>query len=275
MSKIMIYYFYGADSYWRNRKLRDLISQYKKKYSQIDLFSADFESEPESWLRAKEFINQPSIFIDSKVVVIKESGAVPAESEKSWLKVLKSQIETPKTFVLISDSASPKKSFSFLLQKPVKAQLFEELENGTLDLFLKQEAANRELVFSAEAFRFLVSFINAQKEKSWVAVQELDKFALAGFPSPISLGSARAIIYWRERGEVYILARRILETSDKKKKISFLETLFLEKADPAYIFNSLAFQARGENAIELADYDVSIKSGGLDYEEALTEFVIS
>ncbi len=271
----MIYYFYGADSYRRNRKLRDLVFQYKKKHSQIDLFSADFESEPESWLKTKEFINQPSIFIDSKVVVIKESGAVPAESEKSWLKVLKSQIETPKTFILISDSAGPKKSFSFLLQKPVKAQPFEELENSAMDFFLKQEAANRELVFSAEAFRFLASFINAQKEKSWVAAQELDKFALAGFPSPISLGSARAIIYWRERGEVYVLARRILETSDKKKKISFLETLFMEKADPAYIFNSLAFQARGENAIELADYDISIKSGGLDYEEALTEFVIS
>ncbi len=254
--------------------MRSLVSQYKTKHSQIDLFSADFESEPEDWLKAKEFINQPSIFTDSKVAIIKESGAVPIEAEKSWAKFLKSQIETPKTFILISDSGTPKKSFVFLLEKPVQAQFFEELKNGKLDFFLKQEAEMRGLVFSSEAFQFFTSFINGQKERGWVATQELDKFALAGFPSPISLEQAHSMIYSREREEVYLLARRILEAKDKKQKLSFLEILFLEKADPAYIFNSLAFQARGESAVKLADYDISIKSGGLDYEEAILSYCL-
>jgi len=64
------------------------------------------------------------------------------------------------------------------------------------------------------------------------------------------------------------------EQKDFSKKLVILEQLFLQKEEPARLFNSLVYQVRGNDILRLADYDVSVKSGGLEYEEALLDFVI-
>lgn len=271
----MILYLYGPDSYRRVRKLRVLIAEYRQKHSQIDLLCADFEEAPDVFEKAKEFLNQPSMFVDSKLLVLKESGAVPTEKEKSLIKILKSHLETPKTFILISDSSAPKKIFGFLLRKPVMTQEFLELRGATLNFFLKQELQERKLALSPDAFGFLSAFIDSQTEKSWTAVNELDKLMLAGFPQPISLTDIRLACPWLNRDEVFYSARKILNTHSISERLALLEKLFLEKAEPAHVFNSLAYQAGGENLLQLADYDISIKSGGLEYEEALADFILA
>ena len=59
------------------------------------------------------------------------------------------------------------------------------------------------------------------------------------------------------------------------QKISSL-TWLLETDEPAKIFNMLsAFAKAPEEKIKMADYDVAIKSGKLEYEEALLDLVIS
>ncbi len=270
----MIIYLYGKDSYRRNEKLRSLIGEYKEKHPQTDLFFADFGDEPGNLPKIKEFLNQPSMFADSKVAVIKEIGSVPDEDVKELLRVLKSKINEPKTFILISSGVPSKKNFSFLLEKPVKNQEFVELEGGRLNFFLSREAEKRGLVFSSEAFDFFLDYLEAQEERTWVLINALDELALARFKSPISLADTLALINWQREEEVYLLSRQILQARDRKRKLAFLESLFLQKEEPAYIFNSLAFQAAGENALKLADCDIAIKSGGMDYEEALTGFAL-
>ncbi len=94
----MIYFFYGPDSYRRNQKLNFSIVEYRKKHPAADLAVFDLEEEPDDWMKARDFLNQPSMFVDSKVLVVKNSGEV---KEKEWLKVLKSKLETPRTFVFI------------------------------------------------------------------------------------------------------------------------------------------------------------------------------
>ena len=49
---------------------------------------------------------------------------------------------------------------------------------------------------------------------------------------------------------------------------------FPSEKEAAYIFNSLAYIAKGKDIVRMADYDVAVKSGNLEYEEALTDFVI-
>ena len=60
---------------------------------------------------------------------------------------------------------------------------------------------------------------------------------------------------------------------DLQTKISTLERLLAEKGDGAKIFNVLAYQKK-EHIVQFADYDVAIKSGKIDYEEALLDFVL-
>jgi len=58
----MIIYLYGSDSYRRLEKLKEIISEYKKKHSglTIDRFYLD-ESDNE-WLRFKDFAGTQSLF---------------------------------------------------------------------------------------------------------------------------------------------------------------------------------------------------------------------
>ena len=275
----MVIFLYGPDSYRRNKKLKELIQAYQKKYTEFDMFSCDLESEPDSWLKVKAFLNQPSMFVDSKIAVIKESGAVPtASGEKEWIKTLKTYLKTSsasqQTFILISDKKSPKKAFNFLLKEPVRSQAFEELKSGFLEKFLEKEAESYNLTFNSQAWQFFCSYIASEDNRSWLSHNELEKLVLAGFPKPISLDNLKSIIHWRMREEIFLVAGQILKAGNTGQKLKILERLLLQKGAPAYIFNSLAYQASGRAILELADYDISVKSGGLEYEEALTDFVL-
>lgn len=239
------------------------------------MLSIDLEDSPDNWTKVRDFLNQPSMFVDSKLVVVKEIGVVPRTGgEKEWAKVLKNYLETPKTFILISDEKAPRSVFKFLLKEPVKSQVFLELEGSTLEAFLKKEATERNLSFDPKAWRFFCSYITSQEQKSWLAVNELEKLALAKFNQPISLDNLRLVVRWHAKEKTFLMAGQILRTGDFREKLRALEQLFLQKEAPAYIFNSLAYQAKGEAVLKLADYDVSIKSGGLEYEEALTDFCL-
>ncbi|MCP6720095.1 MAG: hypothetical protein KJI72_02085 [Patescibacteria group bacterium] len=267
----MIIFLYGPDSYHRNKKLKELIKAYQEKYTELDMLYCDLESEPDGWLRVKDFLNQPSMFIDSKIAVIKESGAVDS---KEWIGILKDQLKTPKTFILLSNSKAPRAAFKFLLKAPVRSQAFEELKGKSLEVFLEKEAESCNLSFSPQAWQFFCSYIASGNNRSWLAHNELEKLSLVGFPKPVSLDNLRSVVHWRMREEVFLIARQILGAGNSGRKLGVLEKLLLQKGAPAYIFNSLAYQAGGRIAQRLADYDISIKSGGLEYEEALTDFVI-
>lgn len=267
----MVIFLYGTDSYRRKNKLRELVQNYKNKYEETDLLSIDLEDEPESWIRGRDFLGQPSLFLSSKVLIVKEAVSV---EEKEWLAVLKKELETQKNFVLISDKKEPPPKFGFLLEKPSVFQHFPELEGAALDLFLKNEAARRGLDFRSEAYRRLYKFIIGRKERSWVAVNELEKLSLLKAEKPISEEDIEKTVRLEDEEDVSEAVGVIL-SRDSRTRLGFLEKLFLQKEETVRIFNSLAYQARGENLKRLSDYDVAVKGGKLGYEEALTDFVIS
>jgi len=268
----MLFFLYGMDSFRRARHLQELVAPYKAKYENLDLLSVDLEDEPESWVKARDFLNQPSMFVESKVAIVKNGTAI---EEKEWVQTLKNQIEAPRNFVFVSqDNPPPPGKFDFLLQKPVKGQEFSELREGGLEQFIKGELLKQKLSFQPAAFRFFCSYIEGAEEKSALASAEIEKLGLMNLKEPVALADLQAVMPPRFREKVYILAREILENRDKKSRLKNLEKLLLEE-EAAYVFNSLGFQAQGEAAEVLAKYDISVKSGGLEYEEALTDFVIS
>ncbi len=266
----MVFFLYGQDSFRRHRRLQELIAPYKAKYSALDIQSFDLEDEPEGWATARDFLNQPSMFVESKVAIVKEGTAVDV---KEWVKALKEQVETPKNFVFISQSNLPSQKFEFLLEKPVRSQEFKELEGGELEQFVRSELKSGNLKFDPAALGFFCSYVNSSEEKSALAVSEIEKIGLMNLKEPVTLNDLRAVIAWRSQERAYVLAQEILRAKDKKAGLKSLEKLLLEE-DAAYAFNSLGFQARGEAAEALAGYDISVKSGGLEYEEALLDFIL-
>ncbi|MEK7629989.1 MAG: hypothetical protein AAB432_01215 [Patescibacteria group bacterium] len=267
----MIIYLYGPDGYRRQQKLKEIIEVYKEKHKTLDFFVADLEENEEDWSKIRDFLNQPSMFVDSKLAVVRESGLI---EEKDWIRTIKSQLNTPKTFLVISDNAAPKKNFKFLLEESVTHQAFPELIGQPLHLFLTQAAAAINLEFNPDALRFLISYLEKNGEAAPRAINELEKIFLARFGSPISLSNLEKLIRSSESPVVFSSARAMLFSGEAKKRLTILEELFLVKEESAYIFNSLAYQAKGREIFRLADYDVSVKSGELGYEEVLTSLAL-
>ena len=268
----MIFYLYGQDSYRRQAKLRELVEAYRKKYTDIDLGEFDFSEREDLWKDAKNYLIQPSMFVESKVAVIFGGGQV---NEKEWIEILKSQIKTTKTFLLVSDSVAPKKALQFLLKSPIKNHEYAPLDGRALEVFIKKEAEKTGIVFAPDAVRFFCRFAERHKEDaSWVVFENLAKLALTKPQEPVKASALVGIIEEKEAEQVYLLTRSILSDRDKKTKLISLERLLLQNEAPAYIFNSLSFQSKGKEAFMLADYDILVKSGKLEYDEALLDFVL-
>ncbi len=267
----MIIYLYGPDSYRRRQKLTEIINTYRSRYQHIDLSTADFEEEPDGWERVRDFLNQPSMFVDSKVAVVEGGGSC---DERRWVALLKSHRNTEKVFIVISDTAAPRKPFQFLLSEPVAYQAFPEPDGAPLETFMKREARSRNLVFTADAWRFLATYVAAHTDRSWLTVNELEKLRLGGFAQPISLGSVRSLIPWARTQEVFRVAREVALRHSAVERLCLIERGLLEGVTSPYLFNSLAYQVRGSDIVRLADYDVAVKSGSLEHEEALTGFAL-
>ncbi len=272
--KLMFIFLYGQDSYRRKEKLRELIAPYSKKYEQADLLTVDFEEDENGWIKARDFLGQPSLFASAKVLIIKEISAIAEANEREAAKYLKLQIETKDIFVFVLNSKTPKKLFHFLLENSYKKYFFDELKDRMLEVFIKEEAKKKNLVFESEALEFFAKYISGVPEKSWQVINELEKIKLLVGQKEIAIEDVKKIVKFSEQTAVFDLAGKVLRSGALKEKLFFLERLFA-KADAAYAFNALAYQAWNKEAEQLADYDVSIKSGGLEYEEALLEFLIT
>jgi len=138
----MLIFLYGEDSYRKNKKLQELVVAYTKKHGIGDVLSVDLEENPDDWKEVNKFLAQPSLFVQSKLAVIRNCREV---EEKDWLKLLKLHTDTKDVFLILSDNKKPKKAFSFLLEKPVESQEYPRLEGVGLESFVKKEIQKRKL----------------------------------------------------------------------------------------------------------------------------------
>ncbi len=270
----MIIYLVGPDSYRRGIKLRELIRQYKEKNKEIDLLDVDLEEDPTKWEGIRDFLNQPSMFVDKKIAVVRESGAVPVGAgSKEWVKTLKAFLDTPDTFVVISDHEGPRKEFQFLMDVK-EYQEFNELEGRMLEMFVRKEAQVRGVTFAPSALEYFLRHLFWVESRSWTAINEIGILALAGFKGSVSQDDLKKLFTIGANEKVYEIARAFVFERQWKTKLALLERALAEKVAEAHLFNTLAFQVRGDDIEKLADFDVAIKSGNLDYEEALTSLAL-
>lgn len=241
----MIIFLYGPDSYRRLEKQKEIIAEYRKKHSNLtrERFYLD---EEDSWQRFKDFVLNQSLFGSSRLAVISH---LPAGKE--LVKILKDNLESENLVILVLAEDKPPKILEFLLKRPVISQFFNYLTGEQFKKFALDEAGKRGIVSSPAIVSQLA--LN-YKNNSWGLITELEKMALGGtLPQnrpPLNL--------WKTLGFL---------------NLANLERL-LGYEDPAKIFNLLILRARPKEKIRLADYDVLVKSGRLDYEEALLDFVI-
>lgn len=288
----MIIFLYGPDAYKRQDDLKKIVAVYRQKHSNLNLDFFDLASDEsvgragqnsadgkeinkekagEEFLKLKDFLSNQSLFDDFKLAVI--YNFYGAKTNKNLIALVKSFLEIPKTTLIIAESQAPLKDFTWLLKKPVQARESPELKGAAFKSFLRQEAKRLKLNFSASAENFLTRIFEPD---TWALVNELEKICLAELKAPIEIEDIKPLGEFNLKENIYDLARLLaVPRQSLKVKLANLERLFLQKFASAHIFNLLAAIASRSFIEKLADYDVSIKSGGLEYEEALLDLVIS
>ncbi len=268
---IMVIALFGADSYRRSEKAKELVAAYRAKYEHADLFSVDLEDDMEGWNSAKDFLRQPSMFVDSKVLLVREPASV---TEKEWEEALRESVRAKGVVVLLSSKENPADAFPFLGEKGVERQEFAELEGRLLEVFVLREAKARGITFAPDALRFFLAYLSSLELRSARASAELDRILLAKFAAPVTRADMELLTAWLPAEDIYRGLDSIHMGKSPGERLVALERL-LGGYDAARIFNTLAYAVHGPSALALAAYDIAIKSGRLEYEEALVDFSMS
>ena len=257
----MIILLYGPDSYNRQRKLREIIGEYQKKHSSLTVRVVERADENIS-AQLNGMIGRQTLFGGKTLVIIKDFFPVSEKEAKEIKKALESALNSENETFILTASEAPAKAFSFLLQKPAMFQEFPELFGAKMETFIKQEATRAGARLSPAILRDL-SF--AFSGDSWGVVSELEKLALK------NKAEFRPDGGHAEQNVFSTLLQ--LRSSRRDAALPLLERL-MNSEDPARLFNLLAYQSAGAEKCHLADYDVAVKSGKLDYETALTDFTM-
>ncbi|MDP3974928.1 MAG: hypothetical protein Q8P88_01415 [Candidatus Jorgensenbacteria bacterium] len=281
---MMIILLFGPDFYRRIAKQQELIAAYRAKHPLADLLAVNLEDDPEAWRGARDFVRQPSMFVDSKVLVVRSPAAV---EEKEWTATLRDAVGAKGLIVILSADTDPTKDFPFLNDRDVERQEFKELEGRMLEAFVLREAKARALTLEPSALRFFLTYLEAHSFRSARALSELEKIALGKFAIPVTRADVAKLVSWVPSEEIFRSVRVVGapgrsdsdESSDSKRssalsRLAALEELLLRGEAPAKLFNLIGYQAGGGAVVALAAYDIAIKSGKLEYEEALTDFAI-
>lgn len=260
----MIITLYGQDLYRRKKKLDELTAGFLKKNSNLTFEIID-ASEEDSMQKMQSFLTAQSLFQDFKLIVIKNALS---ELNHSRLKLILKNATDDKVIVIISDENDKiTKDIQFLTIKPNLTQEFSKLSPIKFTEFIREEAKTRNVRFEEKALDYLSKAFNGD---SWGVVEELNKLALMdGSPIGIDILKKNGIsIEYDFFGYISGWFRK----SIAERLLSF-ERLLDARNDPAKIFNILAYQDQSQLR-RFADYDVEIKSGKLEYEEALLELAL-
>ncbi|KKR89273.1 MAG: hypothetical protein UU85_C0004G0114 [Candidatus Wolfebacteria bacterium GW2011_GWA2_42_10] len=274
----MIIFLYGPDSYRRRKKLNEMVSRYKTKHLSWENFDFGKSETEKEFSRCREFFASRSLFEKEKLGILEDIFAVPSEIFEGisgdLKNFLKSNLEDKNFILLISGGKTPPKSFSFLLEKPVLFQEFGNLEGDRLVFFIRKEARARGLELDSRAVNFLAEIF---REDIWGLINELEKLSLLNSKKIDATRLNELIDYYRPlaRPKFFNQLNGLFSHSLSRRLVD-LEILFGHQEEPVKIFNILATSYLNTvfSLQKLADYDAAIKSGKLDYEEALVDLAL-
>lgn len=257
----MIIFLYGEDSYQRLKKQLEIETAYEAKRGNLSKERFDL-SDPNEVGRLRNFLVNRSMFEDMKFAVL--NNLYEAEDDKNLKEYLKNEIDGKESVLLITADKKPPVRFKFLIEAPVQVQEFATLSDTKLKNFINKEAAKLGLELSAETVKAIKDLFAGD---TWGIITELEK---------LSLSSSRDV-QGKRNDDYFSLVNVLKGDGDFKRKLSALELILSDRRDdPARVFNSLSYRLSNEKEAEVfANYDVAVKSGKLDYEEVLLDFVLS
>lgn len=258
----MIIFLFGPDDYRRKQKKQELVAEFLKKRSEQGIGYFDLAEEDAS-AKFEAFLENQSLFEDAKFAVVLNAFEIePARLAKT----ISPFIESKMTTLLLSEREKPVKALAFLMKKPAISQEFKNLTGAFFERFAVLEAEKNGVSLDAAAARHLAAVFAGD---SWGLVTEIEK--LAALKPKITKRDLD--VFDLEIAPAYWPMVMGVRSSDVRNRLAALETIFASGDPPAKIFNILASQWR-EKTHEMAEYDFAVKSGKLEYDDALLSLVL-
>lgn len=274
----MIVYLYGPDSYRRREKLNEYIERYKEKYaSGAGVFDLSDEKDFGGF---KDFCESRSLFESSKLGVVYNFTELEKSDLKEFISLIKENLKNKDLTLILNSDKKPTKDFSFLFEKALPAgrqavisHNFDILEGAELKKFLDLEIKKRKLELDPKSKELILSGLG---NNSWEIVSALDKLSLLD-EKKIDQKNLEKHIDLLPAIDVFAHINKMRDGYNVGSRLAILEELFERGADSARIFNIFAASPylNKEQKITMADYDVAIKSGKLEYDEVLLSMMLS
>ena len=223
-------------------------------------------------MRLKEFSAQLLIFDNKKLAVIRNIYKVDSSKLKEFFK---SYLDSKDFTILISEENSLPPELNFLKKKAFSVEKFENLEGDEWRFFIQKEVRQRKIALAPKAIDFLAEMF---EKNSWGLINELEKLSLISKDSPLDVNDLEKIgDYAYQSPNIFSFINAVIGNYEAARRIIALEKLFIGQEEPVKIFNILASLKRLPVKLlqELADYDVMVKSGKMDYEEVLLNLALS
>jgi hypothetical protein len=169
-------------------------------------------------------------------------------------------------FLVFTEDKAPPKEFAFVGKEPARVQAFSPLTPSAAAAFLVQELAHRGVDVPTA---YVSHVVHEYQGDTWGALNALVPL---GFLSSASAAQRLDETAVRVAVNPFPLLRALQDRS-LSQRLYTLEYLFSCGEDAAKLFALMSYQQGA--SIRFADYDASLKAGGLDYDEALLDAVIS
>lgn len=249
----MIILLHGPDDYRREVKKKKIIQEFCLKNSPTGLRYFNLEEDAPGVVL--EFMAQESLFETKKLAVL---GGVAGRGELA--QTVAPFFQSPDLNVLISERELGRETLSAL--RPALKENFGYLSGKEWQNFTHKVAQKYSLRLSLAALRFLAALY---EKDTWRLVTEVQKLSLLqkpvlDLPDLEKLNMELTPNYWA--------TMQGLRSGYLAPRLRSLEVLFAQNEPPSKIFNILS-SFYSEKLPQFADYDLKVKSGKLDYEEAL------
>ncbi len=266
----MIIFLYGPDSYRRQQKLNEYVERYKAKFPGVLPAAFDL-GEEEGLAKLVDFVRSFSLFSASRLGIVRGIEELEKAGKKEAGKMLKDMCATKEVTLIILADKKPSAELAFLLEAPAISHEFPELKGDGIQEFIKKESAARGIALDVESQYLLMQGCGAD---AWAIAQELDKLALLGKPA-VTKRMTEALTDLSAPINTFALINGLRDGRQRGARLAALEELLEKGGDAAMAFNIIAAsQGSSEWKQKMADYDAAIKSGKLEYEEALADLAL-
>jgi len=259
----MIIFLYGEDSFRSQKKLDEIIEQYKKAHkSGLNLIRLEAKGKDFSELAYSFKI--VSMFAEKKLVIL-TNLFLNQKFQEDFLKDIKS-LESSKDVIVIFEKDSPDQRSKFFkaLKKAVKSQEFNFLDNAKLSMWVDKELESHKSKIDPLAKNI---FLGCVGSNLWLAENEIKKLANFKPGCVINKEDVQLMVRPKIENDIFKTIDAIAQ-KDKKLALQLLHKHVEGGDNVLYLLSMVSYQFR--NLLVIKDlmekrntYEQIVKKSGL------------